>query len=60
MSLVLSRKLGEVILIGDDIEIMVVGIDSRHVKLAITAPRSVAINRKEIHLRILAEKEAQT
>jgi carbon storage regulator len=47
--LVLSRKSGEQILIGDDIEIVVLAIDGDHVKLGFTAPRYVPIFRAEIH-----------
>ena len=47
--LVLSRKAGEQILIGEDIEVVVLGIDGDRVKLGFTAPRYVPIVRAEIH-----------
>jgi carbon storage regulator len=50
--LVLSRKLGESIMINDDIEVIVLGIDGDIVKLGITAPREVIVFRKEIYLAI--------
>lgn len=56
--LVLTRKLGESIRIGDDIVVKVVELDSRHVKLGIEAPRSVSVNREEIYERIQKENLA--
>ena len=56
--LVLTRKLGESIRIGDDIVVKVVDLDSRHVKLGIEAPRSVSVNRQEIYERIQKENLA--
>jgi len=46
--LVLSRKQGERICIGDDIEISVVAVQGNRVKLAFTAPRNVSIQRREL------------
>jgi carbon storage regulator len=56
--LVLTRKLGESIRIGDDIIVKVVDLDSRHVKLGIEAPKSVSVNRQEIYERIQIENKA--
>lgn len=57
--LVLSRKLDESIIIGNDIELVVVGIDGDQVKLGIKAPKNVEIYRKEVYLTIKEEnKEA--
>ena len=46
--LVLSRKLGESVLIGDNIEIKIVSIDKGSVKIGIEAPKDVAILRQEL------------
>lgn len=46
--LVITRKKGESILLGDDIEITIVNIDDQNVKIAIAAPREVIILRKEL------------
>ena len=53
--LVLTRKLGESIRIGDSITVKVVDMDGRHVKLGIDAPRSISVNREEIYQRIQNE-----
>jgi len=50
--LVLSRKSGEQILIGEDIEVVVLEINGDHVKLGFTAPRYVPIFRAEIHRQL--------
>lgn len=50
--LLLTRRIGEAIQIGDDIRIMVSEIKGRQVKLAIEAPRSMRIDREEIAKRI--------
>jgi carbon storage regulator len=48
--LVLTRKTGEAIQIGEDIEISVVSVKGDQVKLGINAPKNVEIHRKEIYL----------
>lgn len=56
--LILTRKLGESIRIGDNIIVKIVELDNRHVKLGFDAPRSIAVNREEIYERIQKENEA--
>ena len=56
--LVLTRKLGETIRIGDHITVKIVDLDGRHVKLGIEAPKSVSVNREEIYERIQRENRA--
>lgn len=51
--LVLSRKFGEEIIIGDDIRIEVTGISPGSVRLGITAPKGVRIDRAEVRKRLL-------
>ena len=55
--LVLSRKKDESIMIGDDIEIVVVDIRGDKVRLGITAPREVSVHRKEVFEAIQKEKK---
>jgi carbon storage regulator len=56
--LVLSRKKDQSIMIGDDIEITVLGIEGDQIKLGINAPRSVEIQRKEIYIAIKEENSS--
>ena len=56
--LILTRKIGESIRIGDTISIKVVELDNRHVKLGIDAPRNISVNREEIYERIQRENKA--
>lgn len=50
--LVLSRKTNQSIMIGDDIRIVVVGVDRDQVKIGIEAPRTVPVHRSEIYEEI--------
>ena len=50
--LVLSRKKGETIVIGDDIEIVVLETDGEQIKIGIKAPRDVQVYRQEVYLAI--------
>jgi carbon storage regulator len=49
--LVLTRSLGEEIVIADNIRVKVIGLRNRHVRLGIIAPASVTVDREEIHRR---------
>lgn len=54
--LVLSREKDEVIQIGDDIQIMVVEIKGKQVKLGVTAPKDVSVHRLEVYKAIQKEQ----
>ncbi len=56
--LVLTRKVEESIIIGDNIEIKVLGISGKSVKLGIKAPRELPVFRKEVYEAIKRENEA--
>ena len=56
--LVLSRKINQSIMIGDDIRIVVVGVDRDQVKLGIEAPRTVSVHRSEIYEEIQRSNRA--
>lgn len=53
--LVLTRKLNEAIMIGEDIEITILSVEGEQIKLGINAPKNVDIHRKEIYLSIQQE-----
>ena len=54
--LILTRKPGEVIRIGDNIIITVTGVQGNQVRLGITAPREIPVHREEIYQNIQKEK----
>lgn len=56
--LVLSRKLNQSIMIGDDVEIIIVSVDRDQVKIGIKAPREIAVHRSEVYLEIQRANEA--
>lgn len=53
--LALTRKKGESIVIGDNIEVIVLGTQGDQVKLGVMAPRSISVHRKEIYEQIQQE-----
>ncbi len=53
--LVLSRRLGETVMIGDDIKLTVLGINGNQVRLGIAAPKEVSVHREEVYRRIQEE-----
>ena len=55
--LVLSRKKGQSIMVGSDIEISIVDIQGDQIRLGIDAPKSVAIHRKEVFEEIIKENK---
>lgn len=55
--LILNRKTGESIIIGEDIEITIVEVQENRVKIGIDAPRDVNILRKEIYIDITEENK---
>lgn len=59
--LALTRKKGESIIIGDNIEVVILGIQGDQVKLGIEAPKSISVHRHEIYQQIQeANKDAAT
>lgn len=58
--LVLTRKVGEQLIIGDNIRLTVVSLSNGRVRLGITAPKDVKIDREEIHEKKQAEEAVAT
>jgi carbon storage regulator len=56
--LILTRRIGEIIRVGNDVTISVLGIKGNQVRIGIEAPKSVPVHREEIYQRIKKEQEA--
>lgn len=57
--LILTRRIGETVVIGDNVNITVLGVKGNQVRLGVNAPKEVSVHREEIYQRIQFEKEAQ-
>lgn len=57
--LILTRRVGETVMIGDEVTVTVLGLKGNQVRLGISAPKPVAIHREEIYERIRRESHAK-
>lgn len=57
--LILTRRIGEKLIIGDDIEVVVLGVKGNQVRLGVSAPDDVAVHREEVYERIQHERGAR-
>jgi carbon storage regulator len=55
--LILTRRMGETVVIGDDVTVTVLGVKGNQVRLGVNAPKQVAVHREEIYERIQREQE---
>ena len=55
--LILTRRVGETVMIGDDVTITVLGVKGNQVRVGINAPKHVAVHREEIYERIKREQQ---
>jgi carbon storage regulator len=54
--LVLTRRIGEKIVIGENVTVTILGAKGNHIRIGIEAPRDIQVNREEIFQRILKER----
>jgi len=57
--LILTRRVGETVMIGNDVTVTVLGVKGNQVRIGINAPKTVAVHREEIYERIKREQQGQ-
>lgn len=55
--LILTRRVGETLMIGDDVTVTVLGVKGNQVRIGVNAPKDVAVHREEIYERIRKEND---
>ncbi len=54
--LILTRRVGETLMVGDEVTVTVLGVKGNQVRIGVNAPKDVAVHREEIYQRIQKEK----
>jgi carbon storage regulator len=57
LMLILTRKVNETLMVGDDVSVTVLGIKGGQIRVGINAPRDVAVHRQEVYEKIMQERK---
>jgi len=57
--LILTRRVGETVMIGNDVTVTILGVKGNQVRVGINAPKNVAVHREEIYERIKREQQGE-
>ena len=55
--LILTRRVGEAVMIGDEVTVTVLGVKGNQIRVGVNAPKTVSVHREEIYERIKREQE---
>lgn len=55
--LILTRRVGETLMVGDDVTVTVLGVKGNQVRIGVNAPKDVQVHREEIYRRVLQERQ---
>lgn len=58
--LILTRRIGESLIVGDDVIVTLLGVKNGQVRIGIQAPKTTSVHREEIYLKIKREKEIKS